>query len=228
MSSILIHSRHIFSRSSDSGRKTIHSLLDRSPARLRSSWYNKPMRIRVSRCPHVFAAVLSGAFVLCLPLLRAAADPPRPIAQHRINEMAASLLRAHLALIEDPGLRFSGEHLDAYMERIAAPLPGEPEARYRVREESYVAAINQAADAENLCASFPALHDASAANVKLWQQAVKSSVHLGVRAAHVRAAWIACRQPGMGHEASKRLGIEMAQTVLVIKSAYEALRDAHP
>jgi hypothetical protein len=164
------------------------------------------------------------AFSVC----RAAAEPPRPIAQQRINEMAAALLRAHRALIEEPGLRHEGERLEAYLERAAAPLPGESGVRYRVREGAYVAALERVAAAENLCTAIPSLHDNSLPNVTLWQHAVKASSLLPTRAAHVRVAWTDCRRAGAEHADTHRLGIEMAQTILWIKTAYDALREARP
>jgi hypothetical protein len=166
--------------------------------------------------------------MLAFSVCRVAAEPPRPIGQQRINEMASTLLRAHRALIEEPGLRREGERLETYMDRIAAPLPGESAARYRAREDGYVIALERVAGVENLLTAIPSLRDNSPPNARLWQQAVKASALLPTRSAHVRGAWTDCRRAGAGNAGSHRLGFEMAQTIFLIKAAYDALREARP
>jgi hypothetical protein len=171
----------------------------------------------------LFAAVMAAASPG-----RALAAGPRTVAQFRINEWAAGLLRAHRALIEDPGLRLPGEPLEVFTERIAAPLPGETEARYRERVDSYVASVQRAADVHRLCVALPVLHDTDASNVALWRKAVEASGHLHFRAAKVRETWLAFRHRRPNRTETRRLGMEIAQTLLVLKTAYEALRDARP
>jgi hypothetical protein len=173
-----------------------------------------------------------AALLLSILLVAAArpswAEPHRPISQARINELAGVLLRAHRALIEEPGLRREGERLEPYMDRIAATLPGETSARYVARVDAYVAAIERAVDARNLCVSAPAPRDGSPANVALWNTAVRAEAKLPAQAARVRGAWAAIRRGSPTVAETHGLGSEMAKTILVIKAALEALRSARP
>ena len=196
------------------------------PAGMHSNWYNSAMLLRLSRFVSVCMGTLFGALLLALPA--ACSTAAQPVAQRHINELAAALLRAHRTLIEEAGLRRDGEHLDAYMGRIALPLPSESDARYRAREESYVSALERAGAASLTCTSVPVLRDTSAANIGIWNQVVKATVRLPNETARVRVAWTACRHSSSVHSGAKRLGNEMTRTMLVIKTAYDALREAHP
>ena len=168
------------------------------------------------------------ALVLLSISVQLASAQARQISQQRTNELAAVLLRARRALIEEPGLRRDGERLETYMERIAARLPGEPDSRRLARGERYVTALERAASPGNICIAAPVLQDNSPANTRLWQKAAHASALLPQSAARVRAAWTACRQQRAGSAETQRLGRELTQAVYVIKSAYDALREARP
>jgi hypothetical protein len=179
---------------------------------------------RFGSVPRMVVIVAAATLAVSLP---SGAQPHR-MTQRRINELAATLLRAHRALIEEPGIRRADERLEAYMSRIAAPLPGETDAHYREREEGYVSAVERAAAYRGLLATRPTLRDRSVANLADWSRAEKVAAALPAAAARVRAAWISDRRgrPGAGETA--RLAGGLTEAVLLLKTAFEALRDAQP
>jgi hypothetical protein len=157
----------------------------------------------------------------------AAAESPR-ISQTRINEYAAALLRAHRVLIEDPGLRRPGEQLSPYMHRIAAPLPNESQADYLLRTEGYVASVERLLDRRALCITAPPLNDNTAQNTAIWRKATAAAAALPGRVERLRAAWTLLKRAADRQKASDRLAVEFDYTLIAIKTAFEALRDARP
>lgn len=149
------------------------------------------------------------------------------VSQNRINEWAASLLRAHRALIDEPGLRRNGERLDLYLQRIAAPLDGETDEKWRARMRTFAAALTQAAGTGRLCLAAPALRDASPENAAAWRRAVRASAALPGSCARALAA---IQSAGDTPSVARRrlVGLELTRTMYVVKDAFEALREARP
>jgi hypothetical protein len=173
--------------------------------------------------------------LLCLVSFQTGAQSSGRLDQRRINEVAASLQRAHQVLIEETGLRREGEHLEIYMARIAAPLPGEAEGRYRDRIETYLTAIRSAEQATQAFRVVPALRDNSPANRTLWLNASRFLSDLPVRVSKTQAAWQNARlesarpkSPSEKKPAFQKLGQELSETLRVVKNASDALRDVHP
>lgn len=164
--------------------------------------------------------VISGGHPAC-------ADPPAPLMQYRINELAADLLKARRALNEETGLRQPNEPLHTYCERIAAPLPNESPIAYKTRLSGYIETLAQTIRATADARRVPLLRDNSTANRELWQRATTKLSYLPKRLARLRAVWQQQRlHPGVGTETA--LGAEMEETLLLMQNAYQALRDARP
>ena len=186
------------------------------------------MALQIRRKFVVFAGPLAVVLMITANARPATAAQPASIGQHRINELAGSLLRAYRALVEEPGLRRDGERLEPYMERIAAPLPGEPAGRYEARESAYIAALERAEAREQICTTVPILRDTSAANAAAWKKAANASAVIPARVTAVRELWSAQKGHQPSAAAARKLGLRMAQAILVIKLAYDALREARP
>lgn len=155
--------------------------------------------------------------------------------QRRLNELAASLQKAHRALIEETRLRREGEHLEVYMARIAAPLPNENQDRYRARVERYLAAIRQAEQATHTYRAVPVLSDRSPGNVTLWKNACRLIADLPVRVTKTQAEWRTVQAeerrahpPAEKDRAIQAFGLELTETLRLVKDASDALRDARP
>jgi hypothetical protein len=170
------------------------------------------------------------------------AQSPGAFTQRRINEMAAALERAHDALVEETGLRQNGETLEAYLARLAAPLPGEKPDRRKARIDAYVAALAKATLATAPARRMPALRDADAENQRLWHRITQSLAHLPLRIRHTEAAWQR-EQKFAGNPKSvtphvplrltsgssvNTLAVELSQTLRTLNEALDALRDARP
>jgi len=149
------------------------------------------------------------------------------VTQHRINEMAAALDRARVALLEEPGLRQEGETLPGYLHRIAAPLPGEKPASYRIRIEGYLDALAQATDSTAPIRRVPALQEAGEANRLLWQKIARSVGYLPRRMVKLHAAWkeTLSKPSAAGYST---LGAELTQTLTLMIVALNDLRDTRP
>jgi hypothetical protein len=149
------------------------------------------------------------------------------VTQHRINEMAAALERARVALLEEPGLRQEGETLPGYLHRLAMPLPGEKPSSYRTRIEGYLNALAQATDATASIRRVPTLLEAGEANRLLWQKIARSVGYLPRRMVKLHAAWkeTLSKPNAAGFSA---LGTEMTQTLALMIVALNDLRDARP
>ncbi len=191
------------------------------------SWYTEtmlPCVIRHHGGIRLAVSILLGASVG----VPAGAQVRTPLSQARINELAASLLRAHWALIEVPGLRHDGERIEAYMDRIASRQHGESHSTYLARVDSYVAAIERAAGVHDRGADDPTLSDATDVNVACWNRASRASRSLPAHAAKVREAWNIVRRKRPDLAALKHLGTELVRAFLSIKVEYDALRQARP
>jgi hypothetical protein len=149
------------------------------------------------------------------------------VTQHRINEMAAVLDRARVALLEDTGLRQDGETLPGYLHRIAAPLPGEKPPAYRTRLEGCLNALAQATDATAPIRRIPTLQEAGEANRLLWQKIARSVGYLPRRMVKLHAAWKETLSKPNAASCSA-LGTEMTLTLTLMIVALNDLRDARP
>ncbi len=150
-----------------------------------------------------------------------------PVTQRQINEWAAALQRARFTLIEDTGLRQPGETLDAYLRRVAQPLPGEKSPAYRTRIEGYIGALAQATHATAPARHIPQLRDGSQVNRQTWQRATRMLSLLPARLLRLRGAQQASQHPG-GPESARSLEAELIQSMDVVLAAFSALRDARP
>ncbi|HZO88638.1 MAG TPA: hypothetical protein VFB38_09900 [Chthonomonadaceae bacterium] len=166
--------------------------------------------------------------LLCLAPGRRAAEsaPPVPITQRRINEMAAALEEARRTLIAETGLRLPGEALSHYLARIAAPLPGETPARHRARITGYLAALQRATALTASGRQAPHLLDDRPANRLAWEQAASALRHLPGHVARLEAAWQRCRESR--NPPSREFVAELGESVHLLLTAYEKLRDAQP
>ena len=200
MSSILIHSRHF------------------------SFWYNELMSLYACAARRLCCAILCS---VCLAMPGARASAADTVSQTRINEWAAKLLKAHLAIIETPGLRRNGERLDLYLQRIAAPLPDESAAQWRLRQQEYAAALIRVADPRGLCTAAPRLRDTGARNVANWRKATNASALLPERCAKAVAA-IKNAETEYSAGTAREAGVEMTRALFILKDAFEALREARP
>jgi len=181
-----------------------------------------------------FFARAVAAIFLCFLMLFApfrVAAQAKSISQTRINEYAAALLKVHHALIEDTGLRRPGEQLGGYVQRIVQPLPGESVDRCQKRLDTYMSTLAGVTESRNLDTVIPALRDNSRANVEKWKIATRTSAELPAQLSRDIAARKQERFPAstrfpQGYQSS--FGHELTKTVLLIKAAFEALRDARP
>ncbi len=156
---------------------------------------------------------------------RAAAPPPTFVTQRRINEMAAALETARLALIEGTGLRRPGEGLTAYLYRIAAPLPGEPPTAFRAREQGYLAALTAAAAGTVPARRMPRLHDESPSNRQLWDRATHALSYLPKHLDRLQAAWRKRPEP---NGSAPAFTTELRACLDLVIAALADLRDANP
>lgn len=160
------------------------------------------------------------------------------LTQRQINALAAALQRAHRALVEETGLRHQEEPFEAYFTRIAAPLSGETPAPYKKRIEGYLSALERASQASAAFRSVPHLQDTSPENQRCWRDVAHPLRFLPGRLVKTQAAWRreqaakktppTPRHPGPDPPGSSDLGSELAQTLRLINSASEALRNARP
>ncbi len=160
------------------------------------------------------------------------------LTQRRINELAAVLQRARLALIEDTGLRRPQEPLPAYFSRIVGVGYGEAAPARVARIEGYIAALARAAQDTASIRQVPGLRNNDAANLQCWQRAVHALTLFPTRITKARAAWHDLRREETRNWQSskmevvaapyRRLGAELTQAVELLLVAYNALRDARP
>jgi hypothetical protein len=169
----------------------------------------------------------------CTPRLASAGPGDAPATtQRQINGMAAALERARMALIEDTGLRQPQEPLSAYLDRIAAPQPGEAVTAYNVRLQGYLKAIEQAATATAPGRRVPPLRHADPANRQIWQRAAEALTRLPLSLQQARDAWKSVVSEETRNSARTaplhRLGAELNRSLAQILTAFGALRDARP
>lgn len=184
----------------------------------------------VNTCSWTLALLLSTLSGLA-PI--AARSQTVSITQHRINEVAASLERAHHILIEDVGKRLSGEPLPSYLTRLTAPLPAETPAQRKARVDSYITALAQAATQSASLRRMPALNDTSAGNRVLWQRAVQALNELPGCVSKLRVAWRHDQEkppvkPGAQEKPSEAFIPLLSRAVWLVTTALGNLRDAQP
>jgi hypothetical protein len=146
--------------------------------------------------------------------------------QHRINEWAAALENARIALIEGTGLRHAGESLPSYLDRIAVPLPGESPAVYRARIARYLAALTQVTTATASARRLPRLSDADPANRQRWIRATQALSYLPTHLERLCVAWQARTQADS--PAAHLFPAELHECLNLIIAALAELRDAYP
>ncbi len=144
------------------------------------------------------------------------------LTQRGVNAFAAELSRARRAVIEGTGLRRPGEPLRDYLSRILRPLPGESAAARALRVGSYVAALDTAARRTAAIRTLPPLADRSAANLRVWQEAVRCVAALPADVGRLHAT---LRQNPQSGPAADR---ELYQCVHLVVTALDDLRDALP
>ncbi|HLJ55516.1 MAG TPA: hypothetical protein VKT77_10800 [Chthonomonadaceae bacterium] len=146
------------------------------------------------------------------------------VTQTRINEYAGVLLRARRAIVEDTGLRRPDERIEAYVARISRPMPAESAGETARRLEAYVAAIERLHAPGALCTTMPALRDMSAANSARWRAAVHASAELDAEGRRLSAL----RRNAEGTARDVPMAKELTRALLLVKTAFEALRDVRP
>jgi hypothetical protein len=174
----------------------------------------------------------------CLLPQRVTAEPMdgEALSQRRINELAASLQRARLALIENTGLRRPQEPLLAYFLRIVEIGSGEADQAYQARIKGYMETLTVAEKDTASLRTLPTLRHNAPANQRQWQQAIGALHLLPARIQKIRALWQALQQKERAQQQEqanrqspyRRLGMEFTQAMELILVAYNALRDAEP
>lgn len=167
--------------------------------------------------------------VLCAALLAGtccARACPRghSFTQRRINEFAAELHRARIAVLEAPGSRRPRELLPDYLERLSRPFSGETMPQWRRRMEGYLAALDRAAAAVSEAARPPVLQQNSQENRERWQKIARRVALMPARLKKTRAAWRRSAAAGL----PSGIGAEIGQTLALFRAVCDGLRDASP
>jgi hypothetical protein len=171
------------------------------------------------------AAALASGLTPCVA--QGTAKTPLPLTQPRINEFAAALDRVVRALVDDTGLRRPQEPLPTYLNRIAIPLPKETPSQYVSRTEGYLRSLEQASQATAPLRRLPPIQDTNPANRARWRRLTHTLSLLPRRIAKLRAAWKR-ESRHSPKPVPKTLGQEFAQTLNIVLSARDGLRDARP
>jgi hypothetical protein len=179
----------------------------------------------------VTAGILIGAALLSGSMPCTAQEKgktPSPLTQQRINEFAAALDRAVRTLVDDAGLRHPQEPLPAYFKRIVVLLPTETPTQYGVRLEGYLRNLEQSAQATGSLRKTPPLQDTTPANQARWQRIVHTLSLLPARIKKLRAVYRRERSHKLPANAPRTLAQEFHQTLILVLSARDNLRDARP
>jgi len=173
-------------------------------------------------------AVLLALQVLVCGRVSAEADRAQRLSQRKINEMAAALETARLALIEDTGLRRPGEPLAAYFDRVIQPQAGEPLVACALRVQGYIDSLSRAADATAAGRHLVAVDHTGTANRLSLRRAAQALSLLPVRVDKLkRAARHASQTSHFGTVSYHHwLGAQFNETLELVLAAYSALRDA--
>lgn len=168
---------------------------------------------------------LVGTILLVLLLLWSSVANAWVVSQHCINRWAAAADSVRHALIVDTGLRLPGEQVDAYLRRIALPLPTESPIAYQRRMESYFHAF-LVAKSVLLEAASPSLslHDRSPKNLRLWQQIVSLVRSLPRQLHFLQTDWNRHTNP----KGQLQFVVQFNATTHLYLDLYELLRDALP
>jgi hypothetical protein len=178
---------------------------------------------RFMRCITV-STVLAGG-IACGTIV--SAQNASHVSQRRINDYAAALERCRRSLLVEPSLRTIGETLPAYISRVTSPLPHEDRPHYQSRLNSYIDALELAAESTVPARSIPPLRDSSSANSTLWRRAARDLGYLPKRMVQVRAmANTAFSNPDAVRYHA--VGSEILTTLQLVLDAYNNLRDARP
>ncbi len=171
-----------------------------------------------SKCGRPLCAVL-----LLIGMLLGA--PGHALTQRGLNELAASLLRTHLLVIEQPGLRLPQEALPAYFQRLLAAQPGEKPAARTARIESYLSSMLQSTESTSDARKTPSLHNVSPANRELWMQITQ---YLSDLPGDLRKAMGSWKREAHAQAGLKETPEAFAKFFWHVQNAYAALRDARP
>ncbi len=177
-----------------------------------------------------FLAFLVALGPVChgLSHTKAAVDGPAIWTQRGINEITASLEDAYLRLSVDNHLRHLNEPLRAYCERLAARMPAESPGKYRARLNGYLAVILHVVAVTRVVRAMPALKAQDAANVNAWTAAVAATRKVAGQVGFLRKMVGAALGDPASHQATVALGAELADTILSMQDARQALRDVRP
>lgn len=170
-------------------------------------------------------------------ILTSAQPAPLPITQRDINIMAASVEDARSALIDNAGLRQTGEDLNVYLRRIALPLQGETPTNYKTRIRRYLDLLSRSVEAARSRNHLPILRDAGPANRALWERTIRALQQFPGRVAHTQAAWqqvehaskVSTNRVSTNKNVNAaHFDAELAQTVSLLIAIDDGLRDARP
>ena len=151
--------------------------------------------------------------------------PGHALTQRGINELAASLLRTHRLIVEEPGLRLPQEALPAYFQRLLSAQPGEKTAARKARIEVYLNSMHQSTESSSDARKTPSLHNVSPANRELWTQITQ---YLSDLPGDLRKAIATWRREAAGSSGLKESSEAFARFFWHVQNAYAALRDALP
>lgn len=172
-----------------------------------------------------------AAFALLFLCGACPAQAPISVTQRQINEQAAALERARRAVAEDSGMRRPGEPLNGYLARLSVPSAHEAPAAYRKRIEGYLALFHRAAEATASARSVPTkLKDSSAGNRRTWETTSRALGFLPKRTETLSLAWrpLQSASAGAGPEDRKRFASELSETMHLVITGLDGLRDARP
>jgi hypothetical protein len=174
------------------------------------------------------AVRIAAAALLTTLASSCASGQAPPASQRQINDIAATLERCRIALLETPRIRKARESLPDYINRFAAPQPQETGDQYRLRIGTCIKALEATAASLQSVKSVPPLAHNDASNRALWNRAVRDINWLPKRMTHVGVAWRTVCAPGVTSSAYQQLASEILQTLRLILDAASNLRDALP
>ncbi len=146
------------------------------------------------------------------------ADAPVTLTQRKINSIAAKVEQALSDILETPQLRRPNESIHAYCQRLTARRPNEVTDQYKKRLIQYADSIGRAMPVVLTDGKLPALAETAVTNQARWKRLTKTFGTLPLRMKKLRTA-IAGSQP---------VASELEQTLALLFSARDELRDARP
>ncbi|WP_044949070.1 hypothetical protein [Chthonomonas calidirosea] len=157
-------------------------------------------------------------------LLPAACAEAMVVTQRCINQWAAAADDVRHAIVVDTGLRLPGEQLDAYLRRIALPLPNETPQAYQKRITAYFTAFQKANAHLSQIRELPTLQARTSTNLRIWQQIVLDA-HSAPRQLHFLQIDWTRRNRAQGR---LHFALQFDATTNLYIALYNLLRDALP